>query len=121
MPRPLGIWANGIGSDEMHQRESGMLLLSGKRMFVLVAILVGIGVGVGMVTFSYAEGLSYFSSDPRACMNCHIMNDEYSSWGKSSHHAAAKCVDCHLPPKGLSKFIAKAENGYHHSKGFTLQ
>jgi cytochrome c nitrite reductase small subunit len=30
-------------------------------------------------------------------------------------------VDCHLPQGLASKYIAKAENGYHHSKGFTLQ
>ena|SRR6185295_2979534 len=96
-------------------------LFSGKRLFAVVAILIGTGAGVGLVTFTYARGLSYFSSDPRACINCHIMNDQYDSWGKSSHHAAAKCVDCHLPQGGLEKWVAKAENGYHHSKGFTFQ
>jgi cytochrome c nitrite reductase small subunit len=33
----------------------------------------------------------------------------------------ATCVDCHLPHTFIEKYIAKAENGYHHSKGFTLQ
>jgi cytochrome c nitrite reductase small subunit len=94
---------------------------SGKWLFALFALVLGTAVGVGLVTFTYARGLSYFSSDPRACINCHIMNDQYDSWGKSSHHAAAKCVDCHLPHEGIDKWIAKAENGYHHSKGFTFQ
>ena len=76
---------------------------------------------MGAYTFRYAEGLSYFSSDPRACKNCHIMNEEYASWTKGPHHAAARCVDCHLPHDLVRKLIAKAENGYHHSKGFTLQ
>jgi cytochrome c nitrite reductase small subunit len=94
---------------------------SGKWPFALFALVLGTAVGVGLVTFTYARGLSYFSQDPRACINCHIMNDQYDSWGKSSHHAAAKCVDCHLPHEGIDKWIAKAENGYHHSKGFTFQ
>jgi cytochrome c nitrite reductase small subunit len=94
---------------------------SWKGLFGVFAILLGTAVGVGLVTFTYARGLSYFSSDPRSCINCHIMNDQYDSWGKSSHHAAAKCVDCHLPHEGIGKWIAKAENGYHHSKGFTFQ
>ena len=77
--------------------------------------------GAGAFTFHYGEGLSYFSTDPRACKNCHIMNDEYDSWTKGVHHAAAKCIDCHLPHGLVRKYLAKASDGYHHSKGFTLQ
>lgn len=85
------------------------------------AVLVGIAAGVGFFTFGYAEGLSYFRKDPAACRNCHIMNDAFDSWQKSGHHAAAACVDCHLPHGFVEKYLAKAENGYHHSKGFTFQ
>lgn len=77
--------------------------------------------GLGTFTFNYGEGLSYFSSDPRACINCHIMNDQYNSWTKGPHHAAAVCVDCHLPHETIPKYIAKADNGYRHSKGFTFE
>jgi cytochrome c nitrite reductase small subunit len=49
------------------------------------------------------------------------MQPQYDSWLKSSHHAVAGCVDCHLPHDFVGKYIAKAENGYHHSKGFTFQ
>ena len=89
--------------------------------FVLLAVLVGVLMGVGGYTFLYAEGLSYMSDDPKVCVNCHIMQPQYDSWQKSSHHAVAVCVDCHLPHDFLGKYIAKAENGWHHSKGFTLQ
>lgn len=91
------------------------------KVIALAAALLGILSGVGAYTFKYAEGFSYFSTDPRACVNCHIMNDQYNSWRKSSHHAAAGCVDCHLPHDLIGKYIAKASNGYHHSKGFTFQ
>ena len=91
------------------------------RSFVLLAVLAGILLGVGGYTFLYAEGLSYMSDDPEVCINCHIMQPQYESWQKSSHHAVAVCVDCHLPHDFLGKYIAKAENGWHHSKGFTLQ
>ena len=84
-------------------------------------VLAGVILGLGAYTFRYAEGLSYFSTDPAACVNCHIMRDEYDSWTKSSHHAAARCVDCHLPHEFVPKYLAKASNGYHHSKGFTLE
>lgn len=87
----------------------------------LVAILIGVLIGLGVYTFRYAEGFSYFSTDPLACANCHIMRDELDSWQKSSHHAVAKCIDCHLPHDLVGKYMAKASNGYWHSKGFTFQ
>ena len=87
----------------------------------ILAILLGLLIGTGAFTFKYAEGLSYFSTDPKACANCHIMNPQYDSWQKSSHHGVAGCVDCHLPHTFIAKYIAKAENGYHHSKAFTTQ
>ncbi len=87
----------------------------------LAVAMIGSLIGVAAYTFRYAEGLSYFSKDPRACMNCHIMKPQFDSWQKSSHHAQASCVDCHLPDGFIKKYIAKADNGYRHSKGFTLQ
>ena len=91
------------------------------RRLLLLAAAAGVALGVSAFTFSYAEGLSYFSTDPKACANCHIMNDQYASWTKGPHHGDARCVDCHLPHDTVAKYLAKALNGYHHSKGFTLQ
>jgi cytochrome c nitrite reductase small subunit len=87
----------------------------------LLAILCGVGLGIGAFTFSYAEGLSYLSSDPNACANCHIMRPQLEGWQKASHHTVAVCVDCHLPHDGIEKWIAKAVHGYRHSKAFTFQ
>lgn len=104
-----------MATDEgTHGRAGGRLMLG-------VCALVGVVVGLGGFTFRYAEGLSYFSTDPRACANCHIMNDQYTSWTKGPHHSFAGCVDCHLPHDLVPKLVAKAVNGYHHSKGFTLE
>jgi cytochrome c nitrite reductase small subunit len=94
---------------------------TGSASLVALGALVGVLLGVGAYTFHYAEGLSYLSSDPQACVNCHIMRPQYDSWQKASHHAVAKCIDCHLPHDFIGKYIAKAENGWHHSRGFTLQ
>lgn len=86
-----------------------------------LAIALGLLLGIGSYTFHYAEGTSYFSSDPAACANCHIMGSQYDSWQKASHHGVATCNDCHLPPAGLAKWISKADNGFVHSTAFTLQ
>lgn len=87
----------------------------------LAASVLGLTLGLGLVTFDYAEGLSYMSEDPRACVNCHIMRPQYDSWQKASHHTSATCVQCHLPTSFPEKYIAKARNGWFHSKAFTLQ
>lgn len=94
---------------------------AGPRLKVALALCVGALGGIGVTTFRYAEGLSYFSTDPAACANCHIMRPQYDGWQKASHHTVATCVDCHLPHDFIGKYLAKARNGWHHSKGFTMQ
>lgn len=96
--------------------------LTGGAMLAGVALsaLVGLFIGLGAYTFSYAEGTSYLSNDPRACVNCHIMRDQYDGWQKASHHAAAACNDCHVPHDLVGKYAVKVEHGWRHSKGFTL-
>jgi cytochrome c nitrite reductase small subunit len=93
------------------------------RLYLLLALTctVGLFAGLGTFTFTYAHGLSYFSNDPRACMNCHIMREHFDGWQKSPHHAVATCNDCHTPHSFIPKYLSKAENGFWHSKGFTLQ
>ena len=86
-----------------------------------IAVLVGTSFGLGGFTFHYAEGLSYLSDDSKACANCHIMNEQFDAWQKSSHAAVATCNDCHVPSSFFAKYLAKGLNGYHHSLGFTLQ
>jgi cytochrome c nitrite reductase small subunit len=46
---------------------------------ILFACLMGIPAGIGAFTFVYAKGFSYLSTDPRACVNCHIMNRQYDA------------------------------------------
>ena len=91
------------------------------RGVTVLAILLGLLLGIGGFTLLYAEAFSYMSDDPKVCVNCHIMQPQYDSWQKASHHTVATCVDCHLPHGFVGKYLAKAENGYHHSVAFTLQ
>jgi cytochrome c nitrite reductase small subunit len=86
-----------------------------------VAVLGGMLAGLGVFTFGYGEGHAYLSDDPRACINCHIMQPQYDSWIKSSHAARATCNDCHLPRAFLRRWPAKADNGFFHSWAFTFQ
>jgi cytochrome c nitrite reductase small subunit len=100
--------------------ESGMRL-SKPGFPALLSALTGSMIGLGLYTFLYAQGYSYFSNDPNACANCHLMRDYLDSWQKSSHHARATCNDCHTPHALLPKLVTKAENGWNHSMKFTLQ
>ncbi len=90
------------------------------RSIWVLSLLASVGLGIGLFTFHYAEGFSYMSDAPEVCVNCHIMQPQYDSWQKSSHHAVAACVDCHLPHDFIGKYVAKGENGWHHSVAFTL-
>jgi cytochrome c nitrite reductase small subunit len=91
------------------------------RNLLLLGVAIGALSGLGLFTFNYAHGFSYLGSDPKTCVNCHIMRQQFDSWEKSSHHKVAACADCHLPHSFVLKYLAKGENGYHHSKAFTLQ
>ena len=95
-----------------------MVHFSSKQTAVL-GVLVGLTAGLGAFTFSYGEGTSYLSDDPRACVNCHIMRDVYEGWLRSSHHAVATCNDCHVPHDFAGKWLSKARNGFNHSYAFT--
>lgn len=97
-----------------------MLTIGVGALPLAVAAFLGAFFGVGGFTFGYGEGWSYFSADPAACANCHVMQPYYDAWQKSSHHTVAGCVDCHLPHDFVGKYIAKADNGFFHSMAFTL-
>lgn len=92
---------------------------AGAALALTIAMLLGGAAGLGGYTFVYAEGGSYFSNDPSACANCHIMQSHYDAWSKSSHKAVAGCNDCHLPPGKLGKLFVKAKNGFNHTWAFT--
>jgi cytochrome c nitrite reductase small subunit len=88
---------------------------------IMGALIGSFGAAAGF-TANYAHATSYLSNDPKACINCHIMNDQYNSWSSSAHHARAVCNDCHVPHDSvIAKYYVKAEHGYRHSKGFTFQ
>ncbi|MCL4875761.1 MAG: cytochrome c nitrite reductase small subunit [Anaerolineae bacterium] len=88
---------------------------------LLLAGIFGILVGLGAYTVNYAEGLSYLSNDPEACVNCHVMREQYESWNHSSHQEVATCNDCHVRHTFPEKYIDKSRNGWHHSVAFTLE
>jgi len=90
-----------------------------RALALAAACAVGILGGLGAFTFVYAEGHSYLSKDPSACVNCHVMREQYDGWIKSSHHAVATCVDCHMPHALVPKLATKASNGFWHSLAFT--
>jgi cytochrome c nitrite reductase small subunit len=88
---------------------------------VLLAVIIGVLAGVGVFTFGYARGASYMTDDPAACVNCHVMRDQFQGWLKSSHGKVAVCNDCHTPPGFIPKYTTKAINGFFHSLAFTTQ
>ncbi len=85
-----------------------------------LSIAAAVLVGLGSYIVWYSKGYSYLSDDPAACANCHVMRDNFDSWGTSSHRSVT-CNGCHLPHDPASKYAAKAENGFRHSAAFTFE
>lgn len=89
------------------------------RFFTLAAVVVAVVMGFHLIEESKAT--SYLSSDPAACISCHVMESYYASWQRSSHAQRATCVDCHLPADDyIDKYASKARDGWNHSLAFTL-
>ena len=86
---------------------------------VAVAVLLGAVLGLGAYTFTYARGWAYLTRRRGACANCHVMNEQYDGWIKSSHRSVAVCNDCHVPHDVVRKYATKARNGFWHSYYFT--
>lgn len=86
---------------------------------IILGVTVGMAVGIGAYTFVYAKGWSYLTDNPAACANCHVMNEQYAGWIKSSHRSVAVCNDCHTPAGFVGKYTTKARNGFWHSFYFT--
>ena len=86
---------------------------------VVVGLAIGAVLGIGGFTFIYARGYSYMTDDPQACVNCHVMREQFDGWVKSSHRSVATCNDCHTPPGTVGKYVTKARNGFWHSFYFT--
>ncbi|MGE0528081.1 MAG: NapC/NirT family cytochrome c [Bdellovibrionales bacterium] len=88
-------------------------------IIIFFGLTAGVPAGVSTATFVTANGFSYFSSNSQACVNCHIMRDNFESWTASSHHAFTSCNDCHTHGSFISKYSQKALNGFLHSWAFT--
>lgn len=97
-----------------------LALFTNNRAWITLAASIGILFGLSIYTFSFAEGGSYLSDDPSACVNCHVMQEQFDSWNNSSHKAVATCNDCHTPHNFVNKWLVKGLNGWNHSKSFTL-
>ena len=94
--------------------------MNGRAALALVgAVSFGLLVGIGAFTFTYARGASYLTNNPAACANCHVMQEHFDAWNKSSHRAVATCNDCHTPHNIVGKYLTKANNGFWHSFYFT--
>lgn len=91
-----------------------------KGLFIIFwGLLIGIPIGTSVATFVYADGFSYLQKDPRACINCHVMQSHFKAWTNSTHRSVATCNDCHTHGNVVSRYGQKALNGFLHSWAFT--
>ena len=85
---------------------------------IILGITIGLAVGVGAYTFAYARGYSYMTDNAEVCVNCHVMQEQYSGWLKSP--SIGSCLQrLPYPPGLVGKYTTKARNGFWHSYYFT--
>lgn len=84
-------------------------------------IALGAFCGLGLFTIVISNAVSYISDDPKACVNCHNMTTQYSTWMHSSHREVAMCNDCHVPHNNIvNEYFFHAKDGLRHTAVFTL-
>ena len=94
---------------------------TGKLLFFSSIISFAAAIVFFVYLVNASKALSYLSTDPKACINCHVMNTQYATWQHSSHAERATCIECHLPVDSmLNKYAAKARDGWNHSVAFTM-
>lgn len=85
----------------------------------VAAFVIAVGLFINLMNES--EALSYLSSDPKHCVNCHVMNTQYATWQHGPHAQRATCAECHLPAEGfIDMYMAKSRDGFNHSFAFTF-
>ncbi|QQS35029.1 MAG: cytochrome c nitrite reductase small subunit [Ignavibacteriales bacterium] len=87
-----------------------------------VIIAIGVIFGLGFVIAHISNATSYLSDDPKACVNCHVMNPQFATWQRSSHARVTTCNDCHVPHDNFIRtYLFKASDGLRHATMFTFR
>lgn len=101
-------------------RSVWLLIPFSLRLMIMGAAGVAFGLAGYVAVISNAA--SYLSDDPKACINCHIMDPEYATWERSSHGRVTVCNDCHVPHDSVfRKYLFKAKDGSRHSWLYTFR
>jgi formylglycine-generating enzyme len=84
-------------------------------------LVLFIGFVIGLLATIYTNKALEYTSTNESCEICHVHPHVFDSWKLSTHYDnpsgfRARCVDCHLPPKGegylKEKMIAAARDVY---------
>ena len=77
-------------------------------------IVIGILIGLVLVVAGYTA--NKLTSTNEFCESCHVHPQATQSWRLSTHYdtksgVIVRCVECHLPPGGVSYLMEKARLG----------
>lgn len=92
------------------------------KLTATVSLMIGIIVGLGIYLAKISRVHSYLSDDPKACINCHVMNTAYDTWSHSAHREVTTCNSCHIPHDNIiKKYVFKGMDGMRHAYVFTTR
>jgi len=98
-----------------------MLKKRGKYLRKKLLLVLFAGFVIGLLFTIYTNKALEYTSTNESCEVCHVHPHVFDSWKLSTHYDnpsgfQARCVDCHLPPKGegylKEKMIAGARDIY---------
>ena len=77
---------------------------------------VTLGIVIGILALLLVRAGNTFTSSDRFCESCHVHPQATSSWLLSTHYSTKSgvvihCVECHLPPGGISYVTQKTRLG----------
>ena len=78
------------------------------KLLTQMRLTVILGSLIGFVAFASFIGIEV-TSQSGFCDSCHIMNDYYASWERSTHNEV-ECLKCHLQP-GFTNYMVGKING----------
>ncbi|MBD3377307.1 SUMF1/EgtB/PvdO family nonheme iron enzyme [candidate division KSB1 bacterium] len=100
----------------MKRKPLKILLYPFRHYKITLPFLAGI-----LTVFAFKAGLDYTSTD-EFCESCHIHPHSHTTWKQASHYdndagIVVHCVQCHLPPGGVSYVVEKAKLGIRDAYG----
>lgn len=98
-------------------------MITGRKLYLL---LIASGIIICLIILYVGKKAIKNTSTDEYCMSCHVHPHVEQTWKMSPHHdnrtgVIVHCTECHLPPEGHGRFLAKAKTGIKDVYGYLFK